>query len=217
MDLVVLVGVVVVTMVSVRFTRAYLDRRPARRALASAPPLAPTSAEGTFVCVTGIVRAGDATITAPLSARPCVVARARFRMKEGGFFGIGTHPYVTFAMVPFFVEVPLVGRIRVESRYASLDMRPRKMSKRRSAPGSRERMLADHLVTESARNSPSFDETIVEPGALVAVAGILMKNVPLQPDTAEKGYRDSVAPTFVLQGTVDQPVVIAVGEAHSRR
>ena len=72
MDLVVLVGVVVVTMVSVRFTRAYLDRRPARRALASAPPLAPTSAEGTFVCVTGIVRAGDATVIAGKQLLPKV-------------------------------------------------------------------------------------------------------------------------------------------------
>jgi hypothetical protein len=123
-------------------------------------------------------------------------------------FGIGAHPYETFAMVPFIVEVPLIGRVRVEGRYASLDVPSRSMSKRRSAPGSRERMLADHVLSEGPRTTLLFDESIIEPGTLVSVAGVLMKEASRQSDASERGYRDAGPPSFVLQGTVSQPLVI---------
>lgn len=123
-------------------------------------------------------------------------------------FGIGAQPYETFMMVPFIVEAPLVGRVRVEGRYASLDIPSRAIRKRSSAPGSRERMLADHVLSDGPRSIPLFDESIVEPGALVSVAGVLMKEAPRQPDDGERGYRDSGPPSFVLQGTVERPLVI---------
>jgi hypothetical protein len=198
----------VASVMTIRSARAYLDCRPARRALAAAPPLAPASAEGELARVTGVVRTADNTIAAPLSARDCVVARARVRIMQHGFFGMGAQPYVTFAMVPFIVEVPLVGRVRVEGRYALLDVPSRAMSKRSSAPRSRERMLAEHVLSDGARSTPLFDESIVEPGTSVSVAGVLMKESLRQPDIGEKGYRDSGPPSFVLQGTVERPLVI---------
>jgi hypothetical protein len=202
------IGGVVAGVMTVRSVRTYLDCRPARRALADAPPLVLTSAEGQIACATGIVRTAESTMTAPLSARQCVVARARIRIRQQGFLGIGARPYETFAMVPFIVDVPRVGHVRVEGRYALLDLPARAMSKRNSTPGSRERMLADHILSDTARSTPSFDESIVEPGMLVSVAGVLMKEAPRAPEAGEQGYRDSGPPSFVLQGTVDRPLAI---------
>lgn len=198
----------VVSVVSIRSARAYLDCRPARRALAAAPPLAPTSAEGEVARVTGAVRTAEKTIEAPLSARRCVVARARVRIMQHGIFGIGALPYETFAMVPFVVEVPALGLVRVEGRYALLDVPSRAISKGSSVPGSRERMLAEHVLSDSARSTPLFDESIVEPGTFVSAAGVLMKESPRQPDAGVRGYRDSGPPSFVLQGTFERPLAI---------
>ena len=199
---------IVVCIVTIRSARSYVDCRVARRALAAAPPLVPSSAEGERARVTGVVRTAEKTIEAPLSARACVVARARVRIMQHGLFGLGAQPYVTFAMVPFIVEAPRLGRVRVEGRFAWLDVSSRAMSERKSAPGSRERMLEDHGLNEGARSIPLFDESIVEPGEVVSVVGVLMKEAPAVPDTGERGYRDSGQPTFVLQGTVEQPLAI---------
>lgn len=201
------IGGVVVGVMTIRSARTYFDRRPARRTLAAAPPLVPTSPEGEIARATGVVRATETTMPAPLSGRRCVVARARIRINRQGFLGSG-HPYETFAMVPFIVDVPLLGGVRVEGRYALLDLPARAMSKRTSTPGSRERMLADHILTESSRSSPSFDETIVEPGMVVSVAGVVMKEAARVPDAREQGYRDAGPPSFVLQGTVERPLAI---------
>jgi hypothetical protein len=198
----------VASVATIRSARAYLDCRPARRALAAAPPLTPNVAEGELARVTGVVRTAETTIAAPLSARRCVVARARVRIMQQGLFGIGAQPYETFMMVPFIVEVPLVGHVRVEGRYASLDVPSRAIWKRNSTPGSRERMLADHVLSDGPRSTPLFDESIVEAGTLVSVAGVLMKEAARQPDANERGYRDSGPPSFVLQGTFEQPLVI---------
>ena len=202
------IGAVVAGVMTIRSARTYLECRPARRALAAAAPLAATSAEGEIACATGVVRTAETTMTAPLSASRCVVARARIRIGQQGFF---TPPYETFAMVPFIVDVPRLGAVRVEGRYALLDLPARAMSKRNATPGSRERMLADHILNDSARTTPSFDESIVEPGMLVSVAGVVMKEAPRVPDTGEYGYRESGPPSFVLQGTVDRPLVIGRG------
>lgn len=206
-SLILWVGGLVGGVAAIRSARAYLDRRPARRALAAAPPLTPTSAEGERVSVTGVVQVAETTIAAPLSGRLCVVARARVRIMQDGFLAGGGHPYETFAMVPFIVEVPDVGRVRVEGRYALLDVPSRAMSKRRSIPGSCERMLDEHYLSEGARSTPRFRESVVEPGMLVSVAGVLMKEAGV-PEPGERGYRDAGPPTFVLKGTVDHPLAI---------
>lgn len=117
-------------------------------------------------------------------------------------------------MVPFIVEVPPIGRVRVEGRYASLDVPARAVSKRSSTPASRERMLAEHALAEGPRSTPLFDESIVAPEALVSVAGVFMKDVSRQPSTGERGFRDPGPPMFVLQGTVERPLVIGRPARH---
>lgn len=126
---------------------------------------------------------------------------------QKGFFGIGAPAYETFAIVPFIVDASPIGQVRVESRYATLDVPCRAMSEGRSAPGARQRMLDEHALSEGARTTLLFDESIVEVGTVVRVAGLLMKDIVAGPDSSERGYR--ATPTrFVLRGTVDHPIAI---------
>lgn len=205
---------IVVCVATIKSARAYLDCRVARRTLAAATPLMPTSEEGEVVRVTGVVRIAKTSIAAPLSGRSCVVARARIRSSQDSPFGIGGHPYETFAMVAFIVDAPQIGRVHVEGRYALLDVPSRSMSKRASVPGGREKLIAEHGIYETVRRALYFDETVVEPEMLVSVAGVLMKEAPEQPAAVETGYRESQPPAFVLQGTVAQP--LAIGRAPGR-
>lgn len=200
-------GGVVGGVAGIRFLRGYFDRRPARRAIAKTPALSATSDDGTRVVVTGVVRAVETTTVAPLSGRSCVLARARVRIMQKGLFGIGTYPYETFAIAPFVVETEQFGNVRVESRYAVLDLPSRGVPARRCAPGARQRLLDEHSVHDGTRSTPLFDEAILESGTTVAVAGLLMKDAAPQPSIDETDYRaDRVI--LVLRGTVDHPIAV---------
>src|SRR5262245_29148381 len=84
--------------------RRGVERRRARRALREKPLLAAGSPEGTWVRVTGVVRAvDDQLLVAPLSGRRCVLFRAH--ISSGGRADRRTvHAREQFAMVPFVID-----------------------------------------------------------------------------------------------------------------
>jgi hypothetical protein len=191
--------------IGVRRVPALLDRRRARKALSAVPDLDAATLEGQLVRVTGIVRALDRTITAPLSARTCVVARSRIRVSNSAI-GDFSPPYETMAFVPFEVVQASGQAVIVAGNYADLDLVPLPRStfnaSRRSA------LLAEHRIAEGTRSWCRFEEVIVASGDRVSVSGLLMKDRAEAPTADERGFRDSVAPAIRLVGNLANPIAI---------
>jgi hypothetical protein len=181
----------------------WLERRRARRALSAASLLDGTSVEGASVHVTGLVRVLDRTVTAPLSASTCVVARARVRV--GGSFGDFSAPYETMAFAPFVVVLDDQRWVLVDGNYAQLDLAARRS---RFDEARRTELLAEHYVGQRQSTLARFEEVVVVPGDRVSVAGLLMKDAGTAPTMEERGFRDSVAPTVRLVGNLANPIVI---------
>ena len=53
-----------------------------------------------------------------------------------------------------------------------------------------------------------FDEVVIEPGARVTVAGLMMKDIDAAPPEGEVGYRDEAPVVLRLAGDVTHPLVI---------
>ena len=183
--------------------RRYAERRRARRALHEHPPLDGSSPEGAIVRVTGIVRAADELIDAPLSGLPCVVARSRIRRVN---LGQSKRPSVrpeTLRIRPFVLVRDGAPSVRVEASHAVLDLAP--LRKLKVTPQRRDQFLLLHALTGIASG---FEETLVVPGQRITVAGALLRDAPAEPTGEARGFRDDQAPELVLVGDVAHPIAI---------
>jgi hypothetical protein len=198
-------GTLAAYVVFVRVAPAIIERRRVRRELAPATDLDSDPAEGTFVCAVGVVRALDRTTVAGLSKRPCVVACSRAWAPPSAIGKFGA-PYESMAFVPFLLERPGASPIIVDGDYVRLDLPRLRGAKFMRA--AREALLDEHRISVRHRSMPSFEETILEVGTRVRVAGLLMKDLD-QHDIGERGFRDDIPATLRLTGRLAQPVLIS--------
>ena len=183
------------------------SRRQARKLLGSTAWLADDSADGSMVKVTGVVRMrehGERFIS-PLSENRCVVLRLRVLVRHG------RNPSAKLVekldIMPFVIEDE-DGKLLVDAPVALLDMAPVKQSRH---VGPRKNQLLVDLGYDTANSGASeFEETLVEVGARVTIAGTLAKQPPRPEDAA--GYRDTDPPLRIV-GSKEHPIAIKLERA----
>lgn len=190
--------------------RKILERRRARRELRTRPALAAGSPEGDVVRVTGVVQlVDDQTLEAPLSGLSCVVVRSRVRPTRTPM-DRARPPKETIAMVPFIIDRGEAGRVLVEGKHVLLDLPPLRMKRSSIEQRRREQFLIAHGFPLREVGRADFEETVVEAGARVSVAGLMMKDLPSEPVPDELGFRDATPPNLRIAGNVEHPLVIGV-------
>lgn len=187
--------------------RKLLERRRARRELREKAALNARSPEGEVLRVTGVVRMLDGTLTAPLSGRTCVVFRSRVQ-SGGKLTSMAMRPREAIAMVPFIIDRGADGQVLVEGKHVLLDLAPLKMKRQAIEQRRREQFLVEQGFALRELGRALFEETVVEPGARVSVAGLMMKDLPTEPAAEELGFRDATPPNLRLAGNVEHPLVI---------
>ena len=186
--------------------RKLLARRRVRQELKARPVLDPSTADGSVVRVTGIVKMLE-PLTAPLSGKPCVVYVSRVDPTNWVVRGAARRGLrETTVVSPFLVDRGPEGMVLVEGSHAILDWPPQKL-KPRDRIREEQFMLASGVpLKERAR--ARFEETIIEEGARVSVAGLIMLDPAEAPTPEERSFRDAPAASLRLTGNVDHPLAI---------
>jgi hypothetical protein len=130
-------------------------------------------AEGAVVTLTGTVRAVGDPLIAPLSARTCVLYESfanMWRLGEQGIKALDAQ-LADKKMVPFALETSL-GTVLVDSAVAELELLPRPVFPRRVEREAA--FLRAHGHDAKYVHSTDFEEITIDPGALVAVQGIVL-------------------------------------------
>jgi hypothetical protein len=193
--------------VAVGGARKLLERRRARRELREKPPLGASSREGEVVRVTGVVRVLDETLEAPLTGRSCVVARSRV-VSGTKLTSRAQRPKESMAMVPFIVDRGADGLVVIEGKHVLLDLSPLPVKRDALDEHRRRQFLLLHGLSVKETSRAIFEETLVEPGARVSVAGLMMKDLPTEPVPEELGFRETAPPNLRVAGNVEHPLVI---------
>jgi hypothetical protein len=149
--------------------------------------------DGAIVTLTGVVRALDAPLIAPLSNRPCVAHRSRIHLT-----GLRDNSATESSR---FVLETANGRVLVDGEYV-FDLVPSPVVPRDE--GLEKRFLAGKGVPETQHPHAGFDEIVVAPGATAVVRGVIRLEHDHDAKT-ERGYRDD-AP--VVTKLVAAPSVI---------
>jgi hypothetical protein len=69
--------------------------------------------------------------------------------------------------------------------------------------------LVLHGIVMREHANANFEETLVEPGDRISVAGLVMKDVVNEPlEDGERGFRDAPPTRIRLAGNVDHPLAI---------
>ena len=208
--------VLVIGSAAVGAGRKLLERRRAHSELLARPVLDTGAAEGTVVRVTGVVRALDRTLEAPLSGARCVVVRSRVTAGGSRITRQALVPRESFAMVPFIIERP-EGNVSIEGEHALLDLPPVKLPALRNLTSPERSRRELFLRSQGLRTDRRalFAETIVEPGMTVSIAGLMMKDLAadaiepvIAPGAGERGFRDAPPTSLRLAGNADHPLVI---------
>jgi len=198
---------------SVATLRKVIERRGARRELASALPFDADTRDGTFARVTGTVRVVDELVVAPLSGVECVVARSRVRIANTWRL---PRRREQFAMVSFVVDRDGEPPVAIEGVHARLDVTPLPLAAPRgmSSPerSRREALLRRVRLPLTAMATARFEETVVRPGDRITIAGLVMLD-PGAPPTGELGHRDAPPSRLRLAGNADHPLVIGEAQA----
>jgi hypothetical protein len=187
--------------------RKLLERRRARRELREKQPLGAGSPEGEVVRITGVVRVHEDKLVAPLSGLPCVVARSRVT-SGGKLTARAQKPKETIAMVTFIIDRGSEGRVVIEGKHVLLDLSPLDLKRDEIEESRRQDFLQLHGLPLREMSRAIFEETILEPGKRVSVAGLMMKDLPTEPVPEELGFRETAAPNLRLAGNVEHPLVI---------
>ena len=177
------------------------SRRSAGKLLAATPWLAADSADGTMVKITGVVRMREhgERFVSPLSENRCVVLRLRVLVRHG--VDPRAKLVEDFKILPFVVE-DSDGKVLIEATHALLDVAPIKQTNK-AAP--RKASVLTDLGHETANSGASdVEETLVEVGATVTVAGTLAKAPVAEGAAAE------TEPQVRLVGTQEHPIAIRV-------
>ena len=187
--------------------RKLVERRKARQALRERAPLDHSSPDGSEVRVTGIVRALDEVLEAPLSGRRCVVYRSRMAPVEGFVLWARVQkPLEQIRMVPFALELPDKSRVIVDSRHALLDIDP--IKKLQTDETRRHQLaLALGLPIRDGR-AAHIEETVVTEGMRITVGGLVMKDVSKAPTGEERTFRDAQATQLRIAGDAAHPIAI---------
>jgi hypothetical protein len=190
-----------------RAASTVVERHRARRAIRARPVLAPTTADGAVVQVTGVVRELD-TLEAPLTGHTCVVHRSRARSRAL----LLRRTAEVFQLTPFVLDRGEEGLVLVEGTAAQLDVRP-VLSGRHPERLRALVFLRTHgaVLPDSVFSYTGYEEVIVEPGQRVTVAGLVMMDPAAEPDAGERGYRDEARPRLRITGNADHP--LAIGDA----
>ncbi len=203
-----------------RFTR----RGRARRRLAKAVPLTADLAEGTFVRVSGSVRALDETLESALLGAPCVAFDARAKVavlqsQHGPKFQAMPRPELT-RLTPFLIEGD-AGTVLVDGARALFDA-----PAQRVPSGDRPHaFLAMQGYSSQHGVIPRYYEIVISERDVIEVAGVLMRDAALGPAAQARAFREGPPPTMRLAGSDDHPLVIkylsrgerVVGESGTRR
>jgi hypothetical protein len=181
--------------------RERFERWRARRALRKFQPLVPGSPEGLGIYVTGHVRVLHETVIAPLSGIECVIARTAVR-GTGRFKNMYSRGWTESLLIkPFVVELREGMRAIVDGSHVVLGV------PRLELPSITTERKEAFLAREALRWPASFHETVLVAGALVTVAGVLMRDIEYQPPRDERAFREPLAGVRLLGGA-DQPLVI---------
>ena len=188
-------------------------RRRVQRELRMRPTLDPTTSDGAEVRVTGVVRALPEAplLLAPLSGRRCVIYTSVIDATSWMVRGVaerGRHE--RFAITGFLLERGAEGPVRVEGSYALLDVPslPDKALER----SRQEQVLLAHGVPLRRLPSVKFEETVIEEGMTISVAGLVMMDPADEATLEERSFRD--APAFTLRLTGNRAHPLAIG-AHA--
>jgi len=184
LQLVLLAAIGVSLVVSFVMKMPSASRRGARKLLSAAEWLDEDSADGALVKVTGTVKMlehGERFVS-PISETRCVVLRMRVLVRHGQ--SPRAKLVENFEIKPFVVEDEEGGKMNVEATEALLDIAPLKPS---TKPNPRKAQYLMQLGFGDANTTRSeFEETLVEVGARVIVAGKLQKQPPLLVGTKEQ-------------------------------
>jgi hypothetical protein len=187
MQMVLIAAIGVSLVVSFIMKMPSASRKAARKALADAPWLSEGSADGATVKIAGVVKMREhgERFVSPLSETRCVVMRMRVLVRHGqspkGKLVDKTE------IKPFVVETE-DGKFLVESDHVLLDIGPARQPK--NIDPKKGQYLGEIGFKDGNVARSEFEETVVEVGAQVAVAGTLGKE-PLR-----------------ITGTKDQPIAI---------
>ena len=184
-------------------TRRLHERWRARWHLRDYVDLA-SAREGDRVFVSGIVRALDETLVAPLSGKTCVGYRARARGASTA--GRGSTPWQeTMQMRPFAIERDDGERIVVDGDRAIFGVAAQKLVPR--MPDRETSFLARHAIAR-AKGRAQLTEVLIEVGARIRVGGTLVLVPRESPPSGELGFRDPPPPEPQIAGNRDAPLVI---------
>lgn len=188
--------------------RRAAERRRARRELRDKPVLDPSTTDGAVVRVTGVVRAIE-PLTAPLSGRACVIYRSRVDATTWMFrreARRGRHESIR--MSPFVIDRGAEGTVLVDGTHALLDLPALKLEDDHER---REQFLLANGVPIREAGRARFEETILEPGMTVSVAGLIMLDIADEPSAIERHFREAPPPVLRLTGNAEHPLAIGTG------
>lgn len=153
--------------------------------------------------VSGVVRALDETLVAPLSGLACVGFRARAKGATMQASRTVTTGWLeTMLLVPFVVESD-AGPIAIDGANAIFDVTGQSKPKRQ--PDREASFLARHAIKPGRA---WLDEVVVEVGRRVTVGGTLVLVPRTVPPTFERGFRDLPPSDQRLAGSRERPLVI---------
>jgi len=187
MQMVLIAAIGVSLVVSFIMKMPSASRKGARKLLADAPWLEDDSAEGARVKITGVakMREHGERFLSPLSETRCVVLRMRVTVRHG------QSPRGKFVekldIKPFVVDTE-DGKFLVESEHVLLDLGPAKQPK--NVNPKKGAYLTELGFKDANVERSELEETVVEVGARVTVAGTFAKDPPR------------------ITGTKDQPIAI---------
>lgn len=198
----ILVGVGLMSAAAAILNALYGPRAQARKRLRQASrPLT----DGAVVTLTGVVRAKDETLTAPLSGKPAVAFASMARIYE--YQGrskklvdrIGQQQFVDFILETKDGPV-MVDATSVEIEFPPEPLIPRKLEREQA-------YLETYGRGEKAARNAGFDEAVIAPGMKVSVHGAVRVEVAQGEATyRETGKRIVLAPPPGLPLTIGRPV-----------
>jgi len=111
-------------------------------------------------------------------------------------------------MIPFVIDRGAQGRVVIEGKHALLDVAPLSMRRDKIDPERRSQLLVRVGFALRELGRAHYEETVIEPGMRVSVAGLMMKDLVSEPVSDELGFRDAPPTSARLAGNVEHPLVI---------
>ncbi|HEV7556235.1 MAG TPA: hypothetical protein VGO00_12295 [Kofleriaceae bacterium] len=175
------------------------SRSRARKLLAQAEWLDDEAADGAFVKIRGVVkvRTQGERFLSPITKIRCVAMRLRAAVRHGS--NPRSKLVESIKVMPFLIEDE-DGSIPIEATAAELDIAPFKSAKWK--PEDKRQLLIELGHATANADASHVDETLVEVGQTVTVAGKL--------------HKSETEPKLRLVGDADHPIAITIERARDR-